>query len=64
MPVPKTAGLMVNRRVAMPQMALHQQRLRGKTPGLPVVPVFGKQCPEASFLKARPCPPSFSSSSA
>ena len=64
MPVPKAAGLMVNRWVAVPQMALHQQRLRGKTPASPVVPVFGRQCPEASFLKARPCPSSSSSSSA
>ena len=64
MPAPKAVGLMVSRRVAMPQMALHQQRLRGKTPTAPVVPVFGRQYPEASFLKARPCPPSFSSSSA
>ena len=64
MPVPKTAALTGSPSVPTPQMALHQQRLRGKTPAPPVVPVFGRQCPEASFLKARPCPPSFSSSSA
>ena len=51
MPVPKAAGRMVNRRVAMPQMALYQQRLRGKTPAPPVVLVFGRQCSEDSVLK-------------